>query len=244
MLRAITACRTGAVGDRALRVRIVRPDPRDGPVLRQPALPDVPAGQDPGLARETDRSPAAVPLLPGHVHAAGGAARPGSQSPARGLRRAVRGLQRGAARPWQPTPSSSARIASASSASCTPGAGRWSITRTCTTWCPAAASATTARAGCRRGPTSSCRCRPCRSSSGPSSATSSSARACWTRSTPRCGVTTGWCIRRPPAMAAPRCTIWPRTSSAWRSATIASSRATTARSRSPIVGAARTGRGR
>ena len=33
-------------------------------------------------------------------------------------------------------------------------------------------------AGCRRGPTSSCRSRPCRSSSGPSSATSCSARAC------------------------------------------------------------------
>ena len=41
-----------------------------------------------------------------------------------------------------------------------------------------------------------------------------------------------------------RFAISPRTSSAWRSATIASSRATTARSPSPIAASARTGRGR
>ena len=49
---------------------------------------------------------------------------------------------------------------------CIPGAGRWSITRTCTTWCRAAASTRMAIAGCRRGPISSCRSRLCRSSSG------------------------------------------------------------------------------
>ena len=41
-----------------------------------------------------------------------------------------------ALRPWRPTPSSSAPIALASSASCRPGVERWSTTRTCTTWCP------------------------------------------------------------------------------------------------------------
>ena len=166
------------VGDRALRVRIVRPDPRDGPVLRQPALPDVPAGQDP---RPGSRSRSIACCRA-----------PTSWSPSRCRRSCAPWLavtsawstprcSRPPARrcaPWQRTRSSSARIASASSASCTPGAGRWSITRTCTTWCRAAASAPTARAGCRRGPTSSCRSRPCRSSSGPSSGISSSARAC------------------------------------------------------------------
>src|SRR5262249_33790440 len=68
------------------------------PVLRQPALPELPAGEDPGLAREPARPLTAVPLLPGHLHAASGAARLGPRSSARGLRGAVRGLQRGAAR--------------------------------------------------------------------------------------------------------------------------------------------------
>ena len=40
--------------------------------------------------------------------------------------------------PWRPIPSTLARIDWDSSASCTPGAGRWSTTRTCTTWCPVA----------------------------------------------------------------------------------------------------------
>ena len=44
-----------------------------------------------------------------------------------------------ALRRWRPIRSSSAPIGWASSASCTPGAGPWSITPMCTTWCPAAA---------------------------------------------------------------------------------------------------------
>ena len=50
-------------GDRALRLPILRGDPRDRPIVRQPALPDLPAREDQGLAREADRPPAAVPLF-------------------------------------------------------------------------------------------------------------------------------------------------------------------------------------
>ena len=42
--------------DRALRLPILRGDPRDRPIVRQPALPDLPAREDQGLARkQTDR---------------------------------------------------------------------------------------------------------------------------------------------------------------------------------------------
>src|SRR5271157_6083430 len=77
---------------------ILRGDPRDRPIVRHPALPDLPAREDQGLAREADRPPAAVPLLSGHLHAAGRAPRAGPKPSARDLRRAVRGFQPGAAR--------------------------------------------------------------------------------------------------------------------------------------------------
>src|SRR5208283_4188334 len=50
------------------------------------------------LAREADRPLAAVPLLPGHLHAAVRTARTGPKPSARDLCRAVRGVQPGAAR--------------------------------------------------------------------------------------------------------------------------------------------------
>ena len=73
--------------------------------------------------------------------------------------------------PWHRTRSSSARTGWDSSASCTPGAGRWNIIPMSTTSCPVAGSAATAIAGWRRAPTSWCRSRHCRSSTAPSSAT-------------------------------------------------------------------------
>ena len=63
-----------AAGDGALPLRGLRPDARRRPVVRQPALPELPARQGRGLAREADRSPAAVPVFPGHLHPAVGAA--------------------------------------------------------------------------------------------------------------------------------------------------------------------------
>ena len=103
-----------------------------------------------------------------------------------------------------------------------------STTRTCTTWCPAGASARTVVAGYRRAPTSSCPRRPCRSSSGPSSATSWRGKACWTKWTPPCGGGTGSWIAQWSATAVPRCSISPRTSFASPSATGGSSRTMTA----------------
>ena len=92
----------------------------------------------------------------------------------------------------------------ASSESCTPGAAPWSITRTSTTSCRAGASAPTARDGCRHMPISWCPCMPCRSSFAPSSATLSTAPACWRRSIPPCGARTGWFTRKPSATAGRR----------------------------------------
>ena len=54
------------------------------------------------------------------------------------------------------------------------------------------------------------------------------ARACWSRSTRRSGIATGWCTRSRPATAGSRCGTWRRMCSAWPSATIGSSRATMA----------------
>ena len=53
----------------------LRQDPHHGTLLRQPPLPDLSAGQDQGLARDPDRSPAAVSLFPAHLHGPGWAAR-------------------------------------------------------------------------------------------------------------------------------------------------------------------------
>ena len=58
---------------------------------------------------------------------------------ARSTRRCSRPRARRCA-PWRPIRDTSARIDWDSSACCTPGAGRWSITRTSITWSPAAGS--------------------------------------------------------------------------------------------------------
>ena len=63
--------------------------------------------------------------------------------------------------PWPRTRDLWAPIASASSVFCILGAGRWSITRTCTTWCRVAGSTRVAIAGCPPGLISSCRWRLC-----------------------------------------------------------------------------------
>ena len=64
----------GQVGDGALRVYVVRSLARHGTILWQSALPDLPAGQNPGLARDSNRPAAAVSLLPADIHSAGRAA--------------------------------------------------------------------------------------------------------------------------------------------------------------------------
>ena len=216
-------------GTGALPVRVLRPDAGHGPLLRRPALPGLPARQGRGLAREPDRPPAAVSLLPGHLHAAGRAARRRAEPSAGGLLRAVRGLQRGDQGAGRRPEVRRHRSGAASSASCTPGAGRWSITRTSITSSRAEASATTAPAGCRRAPISSCR----------SQALSILFRARFRDAPParrpaRPGRPGGMAAglgralagrRRRPAVAS---AISPRTSFASPSATTGSSRATTA----------------
>ena len=74
------------VGHGVLPLLLVRTHPCHGPLVRQPALPDLPARQDQSLARETARSPAAVPLLPAHLHASGEAAGLPARPSARRLR--------------------------------------------------------------------------------------------------------------------------------------------------------------
>ena len=157
VLRAIAACRTGELGTVLYRCEYCGQMHAMGRSCGDRHCPSCQRDKAEAWLAEADRSPAAVPLLPGHLHAAGGAARSGAGPSAGGLRGAVRGLQRGAA-PAGGGPEVHRHGSDwASSACCTPGAGRWSITRTSTTWSPAAASAPTAIAGCRRGPTSSCR---------------------------------------------------------------------------------------
>ena len=61
----------GPIGDGALRMHVLRPPARHGAFLRQPALPDLPTGQDQGLARDPDRPSATVSLLPADLHRPG-----------------------------------------------------------------------------------------------------------------------------------------------------------------------------
>ena len=98
VLRAITACRTGALGTVLYACESCGRTHAVGRSCGNRHCPTCQQDKTQAWLEKQTRSPAAVPLLPGHLHAAGGAARTGSQSPARGLRRAVRGLQRGAAR--------------------------------------------------------------------------------------------------------------------------------------------------
>ena len=63
-------------GPGPLPLRLLWPDPGHGPLVRRPALPGLPAATKlEASAPDADRPPAALFLLPGHLHTAGGAAR-------------------------------------------------------------------------------------------------------------------------------------------------------------------------
>ena len=63
----------------ALLLPVLRSDACHGPLLRQSPLSDMSAGQDQRVARDAEQSLVAVPLLPGHLHAARGAAHAGAE---------------------------------------------------------------------------------------------------------------------------------------------------------------------
>ena len=119
VLRAISACRTGELGRCSMPANPAGPCTWSADRVATGTV-HLPAREDPGLAREADRPPPAMSLLPGNLHAAGRTARIRPEPSAGDLLRAVRSLQRSSA-PWRPTPSSSAPIALASSVSCNLG---------------------------------------------------------------------------------------------------------------------------
>ncbi len=98
VLRAIAACRTSELGTVLYRCEDCERMHAVGRVVRRPPLPELSARQGRGLAGVAVRSPAAVPLLPGHLHPAVGPAGRRARRSARRLRGAVRGLERGLAR--------------------------------------------------------------------------------------------------------------------------------------------------
>ena len=125
-------------GDGALPLRGLRADPLHGPVVRRPALSECQRDKaEAWLATQVDR------LLPCPYFLVTFTLPAGLWEVARGHQRAVySALFRAsseALRAWRPIPGMSAPIDWASSACCTPGAGRWSITPMSITWSPAAA---------------------------------------------------------------------------------------------------------